>query len=57
LTAVRIEVKIVERRLVEHLAAPAIKRCFYGHLCNFGIQYIKGKSQSSTYMERPKEDK
>jgi hypothetical protein len=25
--------------------------------CNFGIQYSKGRSQSSSFMERPKEDK
>jgi hypothetical protein len=37
LTAVKIEVNILERDLVEHLAAPAIKRCLYGNLCNFSI--------------------
>jgi hypothetical protein len=43
LTALRIEVKSLEMGLIEHLAAPAIYRCLYGHLCYFGIQYCKGE--------------
>jgi hypothetical protein len=39
LTAVEIEVEILERGLLEHLASPAILRCLYGQLWNFGIQY------------------
>jgi len=52
--AVEIEIKILKRGLVEHLAAPVIKLCLHGHLCNVGIQYSKGISQSSSFMERPR---
>ena len=56
MTAAKIEVNILERGLVEHLAAPAIQRCFYGNLLNFGIQYSKGRSQSSSFMKRQKDE-
>jgi hypothetical protein len=44
LTAEKIEVKILEKGLVENLAAPMITFFLYGH-CNCGIQYSKGRSQ------------
>ena len=39
--------------LVEHFAEPAMKRCLYGSLCNFGIKYKKGKSASSSRILIP----
>jgi hypothetical protein len=56
LAAVKIEVKMLERGLVERLGSSR-DIMLYGYLCYFGIQYSKGRSQSSSFMEKPKEDK
>ena len=45
----------MERGLVEHLDEPAISLCLYGFLCIFGIQYIYGKSSSSSLVSIPNE--
>ena len=38
----------MDRGLVEHLDEPAMNLCLYGFLCIFGIQYMYGKSSSSS---------
>ena len=35
-TVVKIVVNNFDNGLVEHFAEPAMKRCLYGSLCNFG---------------------
>ena len=49
-TVMSIEIKSFERGLVVHFADPAMKR-LYGFLWSLGIQYIDGKSQSSSLVE------
>ena len=57
LIAVKIDVKSWDDKgLVVHLEDPAIKRCLYGHLCNLGVQYKVGRSQSSSLMDTPKDE-
>ena len=56
MAAVKIEVKMLERGLVERLGSSR-DIMLYGYLCYFGIQYSKGRSQSSSFMGKPKEDK
>ena len=53
---VSIEFKSVKRGLVVHFADAAMKRCLYGFLRSLGIQYVDGKSQSWSLVERPEED-
>ena len=48
-------VRRMERGLVEHLDEPAMNLCLYGFLCIFGIQYMYGKSSSSSLVSIPKE--
>ena len=45
-----------ERNFVVHFADPAMLCCMYGFLWSLGIQYIDGKSKSSSLEKRPKED-
>ena len=45
----------MDRGLVEHLDEPAINMCLYGFLCIFGIQYMYGKSSSSSIVSIPNE--
>ena len=40
----------LDRGLVEHLDEPAMNLCLYGSLCIFGIQYMYGKSRSSSLV-------
>ena len=47
----------MDRDLVEHLAEPTMNRCWYGLLCIFEIQWIYGKSSSSSFGSIPKEVK
>ena len=54
--AVSIEVNRTERGLVVHFDEPAMKRCLYGFLCNFEIQYRDGISSFLAPTERPKEE-
>ena len=54
--AVSIEVNRTERGLVVHFDEPAMKRCLYGFLCNFGIQYRDEISSFLAPTERPKEE-
>ena len=56
-TVVKIVVNNFDNGLVEHFAEPAMKRCLYGSLCNFGIQYKEGKSASSSRVLIPKDDR
>ena len=42
---------------MEHFAEPAMKRCLYGSLCNFGIQDKEGKSASSSRVLIPNDDR
>ena len=56
-TVVKIVVNNFDNGLVEHFAEPAMKRCLYGTLCNFGIQYKEGKSASSSRVLIPKDDR
>ena len=41
--------------MVEHLDEPAMNLCLYGFLCIFGIQYMYGKSSSSSLVSIPNE--
>ena len=45
----------MDRGLVEHLDEPAMNLCLYGFLCIFGIQYMYGKSSSSSLVSIPNE--
>ena len=45
----------MDRCLVEHLDEPAMNLCLYGFLCIFGIQYMYGKSSSSSLVSIPNE--
>ena len=45
----------MDRGLVEHLDEPAMNLCLYGFLCIFGIQYMYGKSSSSSLVCMPNE--
>ena len=45
----------MDRGLVEHLDEPAMNLCLYGFLCIFGIQYMYGKSSSSSLISIPNE--
>ena len=45
----------MDRGLVEHLDEPAIILCLYGFLCIFWIQYMYGKSNSSSFVYIPNE--
>ena len=56
-TVVKIVVNNFDNGFVEHFAEPAMKRCLYGSLCNFGIQYKEGKSASSSRVLIPKDDR
>ena len=40
----------MDRGLQEHLDEPAMNPCLYGFLCIFGIQYMYGKSSSSSLV-------
>ena len=40
---------------MEHLDEPAMNLCLYGFLCIFGIQYMYGKSSSSSLASIPNE--
>ena len=44
-----------DRCLVEHLDEPAMNLCLYDFLCIFGIQYMHGKSSSSSLVSNPNE--
>ena len=48
-------VRRMDRGLVEHLDEPAMNLCLYGFLCIFGIQYMYGKSSSSSLVSIPNE--
>ena len=41
--------------MVVHFADPVMQHCLYGFLLSLGIQFIDGRSQSSSLIERPKE--
>ena len=56
-TDVKIVVINFDNGLMEHLAEPAMKRCLYGSLCNFGIQYKETKSASSSRVLIPNNDR
>ena len=43
----------MDRGLVEHSDEPAMNLCLYGFLCIFGIQYMYGKSSSSSLVSIP----
>ena len=45
----------MDRGLVEHLDEPAMNLCLYGFLCIFGIQYMYGRSSSSSLVSIPNE--
>ena len=45
----------IDKGLVEHLDEPAMNLCLYGFLCIFGIQYMYGKSSSSSLVSIPNE--
>ena len=45
----------MDRGLVEHLDAPAMNLCLYGFLGIFVIQYMYGKSSSSSLVSIPNE--
>ena len=45
----------MDRGLVEHLDETAMNLCLYGFLCIFGIQYMYGKSSSSSLVSIPNE--
>ena len=47
--------KRMDRCLVEHLDEPTKNLCLYGFLCIFGIQYMYGKSSSSSLASIPNE--
>ena len=40
---------------MEHFDEPAMNLCLYGFLCILGIQYIYGKSSSSSLVSIPNE--
>ena len=40
---------------MEHLDKPAMNLCLYGLLCIFGIQFLYGKSSSSSFVPIPNE--
>ena len=40
----------IDKGLVEHLDEPPMNLCLYGVLCIFGIQYMYGKSSSSSLV-------
>ena len=40
----------MDKGLVEHFDVPAMNLCLYGFLCIFGIQYMYGKSSSSSLV-------
>ena len=42
-----------DKSFVVHLLEPAIKRCLKGTLCNFGVQYKKGRFLSSSDISNP----
>ena len=45
----------IDKGLVEHFDEPAMNLCLYGFLCIFGIQYMYGKSSSSSLVSIPNE--
>ena len=45
----------MDRGSVEHLDEPAMNLCLYGLMCIFGIQYMYGKSSSSSLVSIPNE--
>ena len=46
----------IDRGLVEYLDEPVMNLCLYGLLCIFKIQYMYGKSSSSSLASIPKEE-
>ena len=57
MTVDSIVVSNLERGLVEHLEEPAIYLSLYGHLCSFGIQNKEARSDSSSLVSIPNEDR
>ena len=45
----------MDRGLREHFDEPAMNLCLYGFLCIFGIEYMYGKSSSSSLVSIQKE--
>ena len=45
----------IDKGLVDHLDEPTMNLCFNEFLCIFGIQYMYGKSSSSSLVSIPKE--
>ena len=45
----------IDKGLEEHFDEPAMNLCLYGFLCIFGIQYMYGKSSSSSLVSIPNE--
>ena len=45
----------MDKSLVEHFDEPAMNLCFYRFLCIFEIQYMYGKSSSSSLVSIPNE--
>ena len=42
---------------MEHLDEPAMNLCLYGFVCIFGIQYMYGKSSSSSLVSIPNKER
>ena len=57
LTVDSIVVSYLERGLVEHLEEPDIDLSLYGHLCSFDIQNKEARSDSTSLVLIPKEDR
>ena len=49
--------KYLERGYVDHLDETAIYLSLYEHLCSFGIQNKEDRSDSSSLMSKPNEDR